>query len=108
MPRKTRIEVLRLAERGAGHPDATTDTAAVQYAQMVLEPPSFPYTPAFQFVVGLALFGVALLAGDAFLHWTAGIGGGLGMLLALYSWDQIRDARKILSVPRTTHTPEAS
>ena len=108
VPIRTRLEVLRLAKRGACHPDAATDAAAVQFAHVVLERPSFLYTTAFQFPLSFALLAIAVLSQDTFPRWCAGLGGGLCLLLTIYHWDLKRDARTILSVPRAAQPAEPS
>jgi hypothetical protein len=100
VPFKTRLEVLRLAKRGECHSDIVVDAAAVQYARVAMERPTFLHTTAFQAIFSFALLAFAVMADDAFPRWCAGLGGGACLLLTIFNWDLKRDAKKILSVPR--------
>jgi hypothetical protein len=101
VPMRARLDVLRLAKLGERHPDPAVDAAAVRFANLVLEAPSFIYSITFQLVMSLCLLAFAFLVQESFPRWCAGIGGTLCLLLTIYNWDLKRDARTILSVPRT-------
>ena len=97
VPFSTRLEVLRSAKRGECHPDPAVDTAAAQYAHLVLGQKALPYVPGLLLAVGFMAITVGVLVGGSP---TLYAGGACALLLGVYVWDLRRDAKKIVAVPR--------
>lgn len=103
VPFATRLEVLRSTRRGERHPDPAVDTAAVQYARLVLGQKALRFAPGFLLAAGFLPIAVAiLLGGSAILY----VGGACSLLLSAYVWDLRRDAKKIVAAPRN-NPPDA-
>jgi hypothetical protein len=97
VPLSVHLEVLRLAKRGQRYPDPAVNVVAGEYCRAVLGRTTRS-VPAVALLMGFLFVTLAVWAGDSFGLLVFGLPGLLAFVLAIFTWDLRRDAKKILAV----------